>query len=137
MVLTSDILDKLSADAKANERLRMNLDMRTSSADQSQRMLNALEPGTEVPIHRHPQTTETVILLRGSIKEIFYDSEGNVTDSYLLQAGKEPSAMSIPAGIWHTVECMEPGTILFEAKDGAFVPRCDDDIMKNGEKLKR
>lgn len=129
MVLTTDILDKLSNEAKANERLRMNLDLRTSTADQSQRMLNALEPGTQVPIHRHPMTSETVVLLRGSIKEVFYDEQGNVTESVTLEAGKEPSAMNIPAGIWHTVECLEAGTILFETKDGAFQPRCEKDIM--------
>ena len=130
MILTSDILDKLSAEAKNCERLRMNLDLRTSSADQSQRMLNALEPGTQVPIHRHPTTSETVVLLRGSVREFFYDDKGNVTESVLLRAGAEPSAMNIPKGVWHTLECLEPGTILFETKDGAFEPRRDEDTME-------
>ena len=129
MVLTADILDKLSNEAKANERLRMNLDLRTSTADQSQRMLNALEPGTQVPIHRHPATSETVVVLRGSVREVFYDEQGNVIESVTLRAGTEPSAMNIPAGIWHTAECLESGTILFETKDGAFEPRRDEDIM--------
>ncbi len=130
MVLTTEILDKLSAEAKANERLRMNLDLRTSSADQSQRMLNALEPGTLVPIHRHPKTSETVVVLRGSLREVFFDDQGNVTESVTLKAGAEPSAMNIPAGVWHTVECLEAGTILFETKDGAFEPRREEDTMK-------
>lgn len=130
MVLTTEILDKLSAEAKANERLRMNLDLRTSSADQSQRMLNALEPGTQVPIHRHPKTSETVVVLRGSLREVFFDDQGNVTESVTLKAGAEPSAMNIPAGVWHTVECLEAGTILFETKDGAFEPRREEDTMK-------
>lgn len=129
MVLTTDILDALCDKAKANERLRMNLDLRTSSADQSQRMLNALEPGTQVPIHRHPTTSETVVLLRGSVKEMFFDDKGNVTESVILKAGKEPSAMNIPKGVWHTLECLEPGTILFEAKDGAFEPRREEDTL--------
>ena len=129
MVLTTNILDALCDKAKANERLRMNLDLRTSSADQSQRMLNALEPGTQVPIHRHPTTSETVVLLRGSVKEMFFDDKGNVTESVILKAGKEPSAMNIPKGVWHTLECLEPGTILFEAKDGAFEPRREEDTM--------
>lgn len=129
MTLTTETLDALSAKAKACERLRMNLDLRTSTADQSQRMLNALEPGTQVPIHRHPNTSETIVLLRGSIKELFYDDKGNVTESVVLKAGIEPSAMNIPAGVWHTLECLEPGTILFEAKDGAFEPRREEDIL--------
>lgn len=129
MVLITNILDALSNEAKANERLRMNLDLRTSSADQSQRMLNALEPGTQVPIHRHPTTSETVILLRGSVREMFFDDKGNVTESVILKAGEEPSAMNIPQGVWHTLECLEPGTILFETKDGAFEPRREEDTL--------
>ena len=127
MVLTTELLDRLSQEAKASERLRMNMDMRNSTADQSQRMLNALEPNTKVPIHRHQDTNETVILLRGSIREIFFDEEGNVIDEVVLWAGAEPSAMNIPQGAWHTLECLEPGTILFEAKDGPFVPRLPED----------
>ncbi len=129
MTLTSEILDALSLEAKTCGRLRMNYDLRTSPADQSQRMLNALEPGTQVPIHRHPHTCETVIMLRGSVKEMFFDDEGNVTECVFLRAGTEPSAMNIPAGMWHTLECLEPGTILFEAKDGPFEPRREEDIL--------
>jgi cupin fold WbuC family metalloprotein len=127
MVLTTELLDRLSQEAKASERLRMNMDMRNSTADQSQRMLNALEPNTKVPVHRHQETNETVILLRGSIREIFFDEEGNVIDEVVLRADAEPSAMNIPRGAWHTLECLEPGTILFEAKDGPFVPRKPED----------
>ena len=129
MVLTTEILDELSSRAKTCERLRMNYDLRTSPADQSQRMLNALEPGTQVPVHRHPTTCETIVMLRGSIKEKFYDDKGNVTECVVLKAGTEPSAMNIPAGVWHTLECLEPGTILFEAKDGPFEPRREEDTM--------
>ena len=129
MVLTTEILDALSARAKVSERLRMNLDLRTSPNDQSQRMLNAMEPGTVLPIHRHTATCETIFLLRGSIKEMFYDDKGNLTESIVLKAGAEPSAMNIPAGVWHNLECLEPGTILFEAKDGAFEPRKEEDTM--------
>ena len=129
MVLTTEILDALSARAKVNERLRMNLDLRTSPEDQSQRMLNAMEPGTVLPIHRHTATCETIVMLRGSIKEMFYDDSGNLTESVVLKAGTEPSAMNIPAGVWHNLECLEPGTILFEAKDGAFEPRKEEDTM--------
>lgn len=130
MVLTTEILDALSAKAKACERLRMNYDLRTSENDQSQRMLNAMEPGTVLPIHRHTTTCETIVMLRGSIKEMFYDDKGNLTESVVLKAGTEPSAMNIPKGVWHNLECLETGTILFEAKDGPFEPRREEDIME-------
>ncbi len=130
MVLTTELLDQLSQQAKESPILRRNMDLRYSEADQSQRMLNALEPGTQIPIHRHQNTNETIFLLRGSIKELFFDEEGHLTEEILLRAGTEPSAMSIPAGAWHTLECLEPGTILFEAKEGPFVPRSAEDIME-------
>lgn len=129
MILTTDILDALSKQAAQSERLRMNLDLRTSPSDTSQRMLNALEMGTDVPVHRHPDTSETVIMLRGSIKELFYDDNGNVTESVVLRADGEPRALNIPKGVWHTLECLEPGSILFETKDGAFAPRRECDVM--------
>lgn len=127
MVLTSELLDRLSQEAKTSVRLRMNLDLRNSTADQSQRMLNALEPGTRVPVHRHQDTNETVVMLRGSIRELFFDEAGQITEEILLRANAEPSAMNIPAGAWHTLECLEPGTILLEMKDGPFVPRQPED----------
>ena len=130
MVLTAEILDALSAKAKTNERLRMNYDLRTSPDDQSQRMLNAMEPGTVLPIHRHTTTCETIVMMRGSIKEMFYDDKGNLTESVVLKAGTEPSAMNIPKGVWHNLECLEPGTILFEAKDGPFEPRREEDTIE-------
>ena len=130
MIITTEILDALSAKAKACERLRMNYDLRTSENDQSQRMLNAMEPGTVLPIHRHTTTCETIVMLRGSIKEMFYDDKGNLTESVVLKAGTEPSAMNIPKGVWHNLECLETGTILFEAKDGPFEPRREEDIME-------
>lgn len=129
MVLTTEILDALSAQAKSCERLRMNYDLRTSLDDQSQRMLNAMEPGTQLPIHRHTTTSETIVMLRGSIREMLYDDKGNLTESVVLKAGTEPFAMNVPKGVWHNLECLEPGTILFEAKDGPFEPRREEDIM--------
>lgn len=128
--INGHLLEHLSAQAKACERLRMNLDLRTSTDDSSQRMLNALEPGTPLPIHRHRFSTETVVMLRGSIKEIFYNDNGEVTDIILMQAGGECPALQIPKGQWHTVEVMETGTIIFEAKDGVYAPLSDGDILK-------
>ena len=130
MKIDKTILDELTAKAKASDRLRMNLDMRTSSDDTSQRMLNALEPGTIVPIHRHCSTAETVIIVRGKVKEIFYDDNGNVTEEVLMEVGGECPMVQIPAGMWHTIEALESGSVIFEAKDGAFAPLSEEDIMK-------
>ena len=129
MKIDKTILDELTAKAKTGERLRMNLDMRTSSDDTSQRMLNALEPGTIVPIHRHCSTAETVIIVRGKVKEIFYDDNGNVTEEVLMEVGGECPMVQIPAGMWHTIEALESGSVIFEAKDGAFAPLSEEDIM--------
>ena len=130
MKIDTNLLNQLSAQAKTCERLRMNLDLRTSTNDGSQRMLNALEPNTILPIHRHRFSTETVVMVRGSLKEIFYNDEGEVTDSILMQAGGDCPALQIPIGQWHTVEVLEPGTVIFEAKDGAYTPLTDKDVLK-------
>ncbi len=124
------ILDELTAKAKSSERMRMNFDLRTTSDDTSQRMLNALEPGTIVPIHRHCSTAETVIIIRGKVREILFDDSGNVTEEVLMEVGGDCPMLQIPAGQWHTIESLESGTVIFEAKDGAFAPLRDEDILK-------
>ena len=135
MNIDKQVLDQLTGQAKDNARLRMNLDLRTSSNDTSQRMLNALEPGTVVPIHRHCSTTETVIIVRGKVKEILFDEAGNVTEEILMEVGGDCPALQIPAGQWHTIEAIESGTVIFEAKDGAFAPLSEKDIMKKQQLL--
>lgn len=120
MILDQQLLDELSARALENPRLRQNFDLRTSPADGSQRMLNALGMGTVVPVHRHRGTAETVVVLRGRVRELFYDDDGNVTESVTLEAGGENVGLQIPAGQWHTIEALEPGSVILEAKDGAF-----------------
>lgn len=130
MKIDKELLDSLSQKAKDSERLRMNMDLRTSQDDKSQRMLNALEPDTVLPIHRHRFSTETVVMVRGSLKEIFYNENGEITDIITMQAGGECPALQIPAGQWHTVEVLETGTVIFEAKDGAYAPLCEEDILK-------
>ncbi|MBR5814216.1 MAG: WbuC family cupin fold metalloprotein [Bacteroidaceae bacterium] len=130
MRIDNELLESLTKKAEANERLRMNLDMRTSPEDTSQRMLNAIEPGSILPIHRHRFTTETVVMVKGSLKETFYNDKGEVTDIILMQAGGECPMIQIPAGQWHTAEALEPGTVIFEAKDGAYVPLSQDDVLE-------
>ena len=130
MNIDKEILDRLTAEAKGCERLRMNFDLRTSSDDKSQRMLNALEPGTKVPVHRHRSTAETVIIIRGKVKEILFDENGNVAEEIMMEPGGDCPVLQIPAGQWHTIESLESGTVIFEAKDGAFAPLSEEDILK-------
>ena len=130
MNFDKQILDELSQKAKESPRLRMNLDLRTTPADQSQRMLNALEPDTVLPIHRHSKTTEVVVILRGKAVQYLYDDKGNETGQVLLEAGGECPGMSIERGQWHRIECLESGTVIFEAKDGPYEPISPEDILE-------
>ena len=130
MKITQALLDSLTEQAKANPRLRMNLDLRNSEEDQSQRMLNAIEPGSVLPIHRHQKTSETVVCLRGRLVEEFYDElERTCTDSIELNPGGQTVAINIPAGQWHTVHALESGTVILEVKDGPYEPIMDADIL--------
>ena len=123
------LLDNLTLQAKASPRLRMNMDLRDSAEDQSQRMLNALEPGTVLPIHRHRKTTETVAILRGRAVQYLYDDNGCETDSVLLEAGGEVPAMQVEMGQWHRLEALESGTVIVEFKNGAYEPIGPEDIL--------
>ena len=113
------LLDELFAKAEASERKRMNYDLRTSAEDGSQRMLNALLPGTVVPIHRHPMSNENVLCLCGKLVEILYDADGNEVKRYMLDPSSGSFGCVVPAGVWHTVEVLEP-SVIYEAKDGAY-----------------
>ena len=119
MEINKELLDNLFEQAKKNPRLRQNYDLRTSSADTSQRMLNALLPGTVVAIHRHPQSTENVFLLCGKLVEIIYDEEGNETERICLDPAVGNYGCVVPQGAWHTVEVLEP-SVIYEAKDGKY-----------------
>lgn len=137
-IIDNKLIGELLAKAGASVRLRQNLDLRTSVADGSQRMLNALLPGTRVPIHRHPESTENVLLLTGKLAEVFYEEERlgdgfergmdaqNVLrdrrfreiDRVVLDAAVGRFGCVVPAGVWHTVEVLEP-SVIYEAKDGS------------------
>ena len=119
MEINKDLIDKLFDEAKENPRLRQNLDLRTSAEDSSQRMLNALLPGTVVPIHRHPNSTENVFLLCGKLVEVIYDEDGNEKDRILLDPAAGNYGCVVPQGAWHTVEVLEP-SVIYEAKDGKY-----------------
>ena len=130
MVIDNKILDELSAQAKANPRLRQSMDLRNSTEDQSQRMLNALEPGTVMPIHRHQKTSESVVILRGKIEWIFYDNDGNETERVTLDANGESRMLNVERDRWHSLVCLESGSVLYESKDGAYHPLTSDDVME-------
>ena len=131
MVITQVLLDSLTAQAKASPRLRMNMDLRNSPEDQSQRMLNAIEPGSPMPIHRHKYSSETVVCLRGRLVEEFYDElERMCTDAIELTPGGPVVALNIPVGQWHTVRALESGTVILECKDGKYEPLEDEDILR-------
>lgn len=127
MIIDQPLLDSLTAQAKASPRLRMNLDLRNTPEDNSQRMLNAIEPGTVMPIHRHRNSSETCICLRGHFEEIFYDENGNLIETIDMVPGGV--VLNIEVGQWHSLKSLESGTVLFEAKDGPYTPQSPEDVL--------
>lgn len=132
MIIDTKILDELTDKAKTNFRLRQSLDLRNNPEDLSQRMLNALEPGTVMPKHRHKNSSETCVCIRGHFEEYFYDENGNLTDTIDMVPGG--AVLNIEKGQWHSLKCLESGTVLLEAKDGAYRPLDRDEIMEVSEK---
>ena len=131
MKITQAILDQLTEQAKASPRLRMNMDLRNSAEDQSQRMLNAIEPGSPLPIHRHQKSSETVVCLRGRLVEEYYDELDRIcTESIELSPNGPVVALNIPAGQWHTVRSLESGTVILEMKNGPYEPISPEDILE-------
>jgi len=130
MVIDNKVLNELSAKAKASPRLRMNLDLRNSENDGSQRMLNAIEPGSPERIHRHQHTSETVVCLRGKVVEEFYDElERICTDSIVLTPNGPNVVVNIPAGQWHSIRAVESDSVVLAVKDGRYEPLSDADIL--------
>lgn len=128
MIISKQIIDNLIAEAKVSPRLRKNYNLHASTSDSVQRMFNAMEPGTIVPIHRHKSVNETMILLRGKIKVIEYD-ENHCATSTILDLDSDNIGVHIRSGVWHTVEVIEEGTVVFEVKEGPYQPLCEDDIF--------
>ena len=129
MIIDTNLLDALTEQAKASPKLRMNLDLRNTPNDQSQRMLNALEPGTVMPIHRHQNTSETVVMLRGKVKWLYYNDKGELTDTILVEAGGDICGLSVPKGQWHSLECLESGSVILECKDGPWEALKEEDML--------
>lgn len=130
MVINQSLLNQLTEQAKASPRLRMNMDLRNSDKDQSQRMLNAIEPGSPLPIHRHQKTSETIVCLRGRLVWEYYDElERICTERIELSPNGPIVALNVPQGQWHTVKALESGSVIMEVKDGAYEPQSPADIL--------
>ena len=129
MKLDNNLFDTVLEKAFDSPRRRMHYDLRTSEYDTSQRMLNVMMSDTVIPIHRHNDTSEIVVVCRGKVREEFYDAEGNKTAEFVLEAGGECPAVQVPKGQYHTLICLEDGSVIFEAKDGAYNPRTTEDYL--------
>lgn len=127
MIIDQKILDSLTAVAKASPRLRMNYDLRNTLEDGSQRMLNAIEPGTVMPIHRHRSSSETVVCVRGHFEEYLYDDSGALVEMVDMVPGG--NVLNVPAMQWHSLRSLESGTVLLECKDGRWEPLGEEDVM--------
>lgn len=121
-IINTSLLDSLSQQAAGSDRLRMNYNFHDAPESKSQRLLNALEPGTVIPLHKHDNTAETYIVLRGSIRVDFYNTEDAVDESAVIDPRKGSYGIDIPAGQLHTLEVLSPGTVIFECKDGPYIP---------------
>ena len=130
MLLTQSVIIQVSEDAKTSPRLRMNYNLHESFEDQVQRMLNALEPGTEIPIARHPYSNETLIMLRGKLRVLIFDDHRNIIEDVITAPNSENIGYHIPKGTWHKVESLESGTVCFETREGPYVPVTEEDILK-------
>lgn len=130
MLINEQLLNKVTVQAKANERLRMNFNLHDNLEAKTQRLLNALEPRTILSIHRHPHTAETYIVLRGSIKVLFYNDGKILTEEFLIDPKLNEYGIHIPAGQWHTLEVLESDTVIFEVKDGPYTPLGEEDILE-------
>lgn len=130
MIIGKEILDELTAKAKESPRMRMNMNFHESLEEKCHRFLNALEPGTEVPIHHHPTKDETFVLLRGKVRVTTHNDDGSIIENVMLSIAEGRYGMNIPKGVWHKVESLESGSVLFECKEGPFVPHEKDGILQ-------
>ena len=129
MVIDKAFLDRLTEEAKASPRKRMHYDLRDDENDLSMRMLNAMEPETVIPIHRHNETTEEIVVLRGEVEEILYDDQGNEQERYFLKAGGDAMACRVPIGQYHTCRSLKSGTVIIEFKRGMYDPETTEDLF--------
>ncbi len=130
ILINASLLEQLSQEAKSNERLRKNYNLHPTLTDPVQRLLHALVPGTQIPIHRHPATDEVYILLSGRLRVFFYNEHKAITDTFTLDPREGQYGLQIPAGQWHTLEVVEEGSVIFEVKQGPYSPLTPSDILE-------
>lgn len=129
-IIDQTLLDKVSSEAKGSQKLRMNYNFHQSLDEKCHRFLNAVEPGTIVPIHRHPTKDESFVLLRGRVRVTTHNDDGSIKDSVVLNPKEGLYGVDIPKGVWHKVESLESGSVFFECKEGPFVPHEIDGILE-------
>lgn len=129
-VIDNTLLNKVTTEAKESPRLRMNYNFHQSLDDKCHRFLNAVEPGTKVPIHRHPTKDESFVLIRGKVRVTTHNDDGSIKESVVLNPKEGLYGVDIPKGVWHKVESLETGSVFFECKEGPFVPHEADGILK-------
>ena len=134
MVIDKELLDKISKQAKDSPRLRMNYNFHQNLDEKCHRFLNAVEPGTEVPIHKHPTKDETFVLLRGKVKVTTHNDDSSIIESIVLCPEEGTYGVNIPKGVWHSLEAIEPNSVIFESKEGPFVPHEEDGILVQPKK---
>lgn len=128
-IIDKPLLDIISERAGINPRLRKNYNLHGELTEKVQRLLNAMEPGTEIPVHRHKNTDETYVLLRGSLNVKLYNDNGELINLIRLDPKEEKYGVSIPANQWHTIEVLEKGTVIFEVKEGPYLPISEEDVL--------
>ena len=129
MLIYKQLLDELAEQAKASPRQRMHYDLRNTPEDQSQRILNAMEPGTVLPVHRHMMSSETIVMLRGRGLWHYYNDDGQRTDTFEVSADGDVCGLSVPKGQWHNSEILESGTVIMECKEGKWEPLAEKDLL--------
>ena len=130
MVIDNKILDNLTAQTKASPRLRMNLNFHQSLDEKCHRFLNAVEPGANIPIHRHPEKEESFVVLRGRVRVITYNDDGTIIDDMVLNPSEGRYGVNVGKNVWHTVEALEPGSVIFECKEGPFVEHEEEGVLE-------
>lgn len=133
MVIDEALLDCVTEQAKASPRFRMNYNFHQSLEEKCHRFLNAVEPGTDVSIHRHPTKDETFVLLRGRVRVTTHNDDGSVIESVVLSLEDGVYGVDIPKGVWHKLESLESGSVIFECKEGPFVPHEVNGVLELSE----
>ena len=130
MIIDKTLLDIVSSQARESSRRRMNHNFHQSLDEKCHRFLNAMEPGMVVPVHHHPTKDETFVLLMGKVMVRTYDDDGTETETILLNPAEGRYGVNIPKGVWHTLECLESGSVIFECKEGPYVPHEEEGILE-------